>query len=38
VKLPLRITTRLNGEVVQDGTTDDMIFSWRSLYTTLAKG
>jgi 2-keto-4-pentenoate hydratase/2-oxohepta-3-ene-1,7-dioic acid hydratase (catechol pathway) len=38
VKLPLRITTRLNGEVVQDGTTDDMIFSMEELVHYASQG
>lgn len=38
VKLPLRITTRLNGEVVQDGTTDDMIFSMEELVHHASQG
>jgi 2-keto-4-pentenoate hydratase/2-oxohepta-3-ene-1,7-dioic acid hydratase in catechol pathway len=37
-KLPLRITTRLNGEVVQDGTTDDMIFSMEELVHYASQG
>lgn len=38
VELPLRITTRLNGEVVQDGTTDDMIFSMEELVHYASQG
>ncbi|MGC9106523.1 MAG: fumarylacetoacetate hydrolase family protein [Thermoprotei archaeon] len=38
VKLPMRITTRLNGEVVRDGTTDDMIFSIEELVHYASQG
>lgn len=38
VDLPLRITTRVNGEVVQDGTTDEMIFGIEELVSFASQG
>lgn len=38
VKFPLRIRTRLNGNVVQDGSTEDMVFSIEELISYISNG
>ncbi len=38
VNLPLKIVTRVNGEVVQEGTTEDMIFSIEELVSYASQG
>ena len=37
IKFPLKIETRINGELRQSGTTDDMIFSIAQLISTLSQ-
>lgn len=38
VKLPLKIITRVNGKIVQNGSTEDMIFSIEELISYISNG